>query len=384
MAKFLIIDDNEHKYEVIKSALLDLGIRSESIDWAKSKKVALNLMRAERYLVALLDLQLPEYDFDTPKNNGGLELLYKISRNKTRYLIPNYIICLSSYGGIINEQSDDFLILDYSVHSFESNSWRNALKHKIDWAVDVVRSAVAVRHSTELLTITLHGIRTQGRWQELLENSVRESVSEAVFRNYKYNYFSALKLLIPFFRAGVIKKFRSCLVRFLDEHPNAEVVFFAHSFGTYILLKALEELPVDVDVRIKKIVLASSVVKENYDFSKLKRLISECEVVNDCGFNDPVLLLSKHFCLDMGMAGRSGFVGMEVINRYFAGGHDFFYKNESFIRNYWVPVLYGQVKKVDEREFSAMRENLEILVSSRFMLFFILLFAVVVCLMVIS
>jgi hypothetical protein len=367
LSKFLIIDDDKYKYEQIKKELVDNGIREVSIDWAKSKKSALNSMRTERYLVTFLDLNLPEFDDKTPIEKGGFEILEKINliKNRKKYKKPHYVICLSAHNDIRRAQVDKFLNLDLSIHNFENDSWKTALKTKLDWGLDAVNSRDEDRTLTKMLSITIHGIRTQGKWQEDIDNNLKSKFNGIVCKNYKYNYFSAIKLLLPNFRNKVIADFKEKLIELLDETPNAKVIFFAHSFGTYILLKALEQLPKDVDIRIEKIILAGCVLKEDYDFKTLNSVVDKSRIINDCGFNDGILLLSKYFCVDMGMAGRSGFVGIGFNNRYFKGRHDFFYKIDNFIENYWIPVIDNQVEMIDERKFSSLRENWEIVVSSK-------------------
>lgn len=199
MSKFLIIDDNEDKYIQIQSVLIESGIRGVAIDWAKSKKSALTLLRVERYLVVLLDLNLPEFDGKKPIENGGFEVLEKINKNKTRYKVPHHIICLSAYKNIREEQSQKFLNLDLSIHDFEFDTWKTALKNKLDWGLDVVNAKDNERQSENILSITVHGIRTQGKWQNQLDEALRSECPTIVCKNYKYNYFSAIKLLILFF-----------------------------------------------------------------------------------------------------------------------------------------------------------------------------------------
>ena len=54
-------------------------------------------------------------------------------------------------------------------------------------------------------------------------------------------------------------------------------------------------------------------------------------LVNDCGTNDAVLILSQAAVLFTGMAGRTGMAGLEgsrFVNRYFNHGHGgYFYVN---------------------------------------------------------
>lgn len=368
LSKFLIIDDNPDKYEIVKSELIENGVREESIDWAESKKSALNYMKLERYLIIFLDLNLPEFDNKNPIENGGFEVLEKINlqKNSKKYKKPHYVICLSAFKNIIEAQLGKFLNLDLSVHDFECNSWKAALKNKVNLAFEIVNAQIDNRKQTKYLAVTIHGIRTQGQWQEGLERNLVDKFGEDITcKKYKYNYYSATKLLIPKFRKKVIDDFKEQLIELLEKTPDTQVIFFAHSFGTYILMKALEDLPRDIDLNIEKVVLAGCVLKENYDLKSVRNVVDKSRIINDCGMNDGILLLSKYFCSDMGMAGRSGIIGIDINNRYFKGKHDFFYKNKQFIEKYWVPLIGNEVVIINERCFSPLRENWEILVSSK-------------------
>ncbi|HFG1778257.1 TPA: hypothetical protein ACGF1V_003537, partial [Vibrio cholerae] len=101
-------------------------------------------------------------------------------------------------------------------------------------------------------------------------------------------------------------------------------------------------------------------------FEKLIKRFSINKIYNECGYNDNVLLLSHYTCVDMGMAGRSGFIGTSVINRFYKGGHDFFNRDEGFIDKYWLPAIFeSEGEQYDERKFSSLRENIEILLYTR-------------------
>jgi hypothetical protein len=66
-------------------------------------------------------------------------------------------------------------------------------------------------------------------------------------------------------------------------------------------------------------------------------------VVNECGWNDSVLVLCQSTALLMGMAGRIGFHGMvgnRFKNRYYLGGHGLYFdRDQQFMRARWLPLL---------------------------------------------
>lgn len=66
--------------------------------------------------------------------------------------------------------------------------------------------------SSRHLVITVHGIRTFGRWQERLEALLKNADSSIEVFNYKYGYFSVPAFVIPFFRWMVTRQFRQTLI----------------------------------------------------------------------------------------------------------------------------------------------------------------------------
>jgi outer membrane protein OmpA-like peptidoglycan-associated protein len=83
-------------------------------------------------------------------------------------------------------------------------------------------------------------------------------------------------------------------------------------------------------------------------------------VVNDCGIDDDILILSQFCVLFTGMAGRLGFVGMtsaRFVNRFFSGGHSHYFESQGkstdqFMARYWVPLITGsgEIERADERK----------------------------------
>jgi len=81
----------------------------------------------------------------------------------------------------------------------------------------------------------------------------------------------------------------------------------------------------------------------------------ESTVVNDCGCNDRILLLSEALVPNTGMAGRVGFHGLNndrFVNRFFKGGHShYFDKSDSFMEKHWLPLFStpSSLNAIDER-----------------------------------
>lgn len=363
MNKYLVVEDNDDKASIIINELRELGISSDAIKRVISLRCALTDIKTNKYNIVILDLCIPTYLRSDPVDNGGLTLLQKIISFPAKYIKPNHIIGVTSYEKLAKEQQNDFSDLDFSLKFFDDNSWKRALKNKVLWDIDAQKNKHRI--DTERLFISVHGIRTLGHWQNTLEGTLLNNTSDITFKKYRYNYYSALQLLIPSSRSKIIDDFAKKLTEMVCEYPNSKITLIAHSFGTYITIKALEAIPIDLSLTIERVVLVSSVLKPNYDWSYVNMKHNIESINNECGFNDNILILSHFFSHDMGMAGRVGFTGMNIKNRFFKGGHDFFNREKDFMEKYWIPIFTGSYIDIDEREFSWVRENLEICLSSK-------------------
>ena len=202
------------------------------------------------------------------------------------------------------------------------------------------------------VVVTVHGIRTFGQWQDRLKALIQAANPTVLVENYGYGYFSVIAFVIPIFRWLAVRSFRNRLRALTKAHPGASFSFVAHSFGTHLVAHALRGMKPDERPDIEVLILSGSVLKSTFDWTRMmgsdppgKGEIRR--VVNDCGLNDSVLILSQAAVLFTGMAGRVGFYGFtgsDLLNRFFPGGHSHYFMppssdRDAFMRRYWVPLL---------------------------------------------
>src|SRR6266849_6664524 len=98
---------------------------------------------------------------------------------------------------------------------------------------------------TEHVVITIHGIRTYGRWQErfqrILEGDTRwqHHRDNKEVLHYRYGFFTLFSFLIPFLRNLAVSQFREYLESVFEGRCCKPVDIVAHSFGTYLAIEAL-------------------------------------------------------------------------------------------------------------------------------------------------
>ncbi|GEM_PF-5216457 len=211
------------------------------------------------------------------------------------------------------------------------------------------------RNDKRQLVISVHGIRDFGHWQDRLEKLLKKEANQysqnpelIEVDSYRFGYFSVVLFVIPFFRWLVVRQYKKMLLRVAAESNWHRIDLVGHSFGTHVLAKALLSISENSRPKINTIILAGSVLKENFPWHQLIHK-SVRRVVNECGARDAVLLLSKWLVWGTGMAGRTGFKGSDndfFRNRFSMFGHSGFFGNkksdqdvDGFMRRHWVPLL---------------------------------------------
>ncbi|WP_145273510.1 hypothetical protein [Planctomycetes bacterium SV_7m_r] len=243
-----------------------------------------------------------------------------------------------------NWNGDQVFLL--TIHQSESLPERNEgeLPAIVKFSVDpnYGRSATEITH----VIVMIHGIRDIGNWQHnVTHNLVAKGTAVEMLQ---YQLYPAMRFLWPWDGSKtpvqrVLKRMRALK----NQYPNARMSVIAHSFGTYVTLKAIEA---DADLQFWKIVFCGSVANEQFEWSDIKRRIGDGDratkdfVINDCGTGDVFPILGATFGWHYGMAGATGFSEGFIVNRFhksvdgLKGGHGLYFSPE-FVRQHWRPFL---------------------------------------------
>lgn len=348
MPKFLVVDDdvNRRKY-IVKMLTSNLSINEDNIDEVDNKHQARFQLKQQYYVTVFLDMALPDYkDSDKVNAAAGYDILKEIERGRLKK--PTKIIGFTALEDNVPKYELEFKKLGFDLYLSKPGdfSWLHNLKEQILYTIGSVRDVSYTEKKLAILTV--HGINTFGDWQEKLAKYHDQSVGEDLSNlPFKHPGIDPLTFIIPSKRNKIIKDFVQDLIFWLERNKAKDIVCFSHSFGTYILVKALEQIPEDLIKPISMVVLSGSVLKENYDFRKLLDS-SNITIVNEVSKDDIPLLFSKSVVLGTGMAGRIGFnrfAGERLIQRFFNGGHSWYFNDENtFIEDYWIPILEGKEK----------------------------------------
>jgi pimeloyl-ACP methyl ester carboxylesterase len=188
------------------------------------------------------------------------------------------------------------------------------------------------------LVISLHGIRTRGEWQKKANSPLQADG----FRHEPLDYgnFSAVQFLTPSQRARKVNWFRDEYERLAgDKQIRPSVV--AHSFGTYIVAKALEKYP---ELIFDRIILCGSIVNVDYDWDSVIKAGRVHAVLNQYSGRDFWVKVGAQLVPDTGPSGAEGFSSsnphlFQQLRGQFRHA-DYFYPSN--YRNNWLPFLRGK------------------------------------------
>lgn len=186
----------------------------------------------------------------------------------------------------------------------------------------------------------IHGIRTFGDWkhkvsmalQELAKrvNAVSSEKLKIAIATPSYGYFP----LAPFLFGDREKYVKWFVDQYTEQRalfPEAYISLIAHSNGTYIAAKALE----NYSIELKRIVFAGSVVRRDYPWDQVIKRHQGMALRNDLAANDFIVGVGPGFFewahglfgwgkAELGTGGFRGFLdneGQRYETRYFKGVH---------------------------------------------------------------
>lgn len=337
MYKVLFVDDNQRRFDEFEEYVYSIFDKSQFlIHGAASIKSAKNLLVTNSYDLLVLDIVLPNSEGEAKLLDGGLILLEYIYCNH-ELIKPREIIGITSNLGSEQEYELAFKkrcrhLISIDVGSIDwlneiSEHFRYVSQSNIDAAHQDIKSEI----------IALHGINSFGEWQEDLGAHVKRNIKNTEFNPYKYLLIDSLSFLIPFVRKYAIQRFADEIAKTKQRLLGKDVYFVAHSFGTFILLYALQNYKESFEgLKIKRLVLAGCPVPFTFDIGDLIAYYG-FDVINDCATRDVVLCLGQAFVPGIGMVGRSGFTGMKnsrLVNRYKKGGHSVYFEEGDSLNSY--------------------------------------------------
>lgn len=385
MIDFLVVEDSDSKYRDIEEFIK--SVRSEFyITRVDNVTDAISEIKRRQYSFVLVDLQLPNEKNNKQVNaNAGIDLIRWIKHNQRRKKCnpPENILVLSQYKHLIDEHSLDISktrVFSYLYDTLD-DSWKVSVKDYIEEFM-LTKELVVSKSSDELIVYSVHGINTNGEWQNSFDEYLNDQKEVVVSHfPYKYQYYPIYSFLLPPLRTNEVKRMISDLEYCARRAPNSVVHLVGHSFGTYVICEALKKIPQENCPKIGNLILINSVLKSSYDFS---HIVSKHKIENincECAINDRILVLSQIFALGLGMGGRMGFKGglyKTVQNRFFKGGHSDLFCSTKF--SDWLNIIRNKdVNIIDEREKIGLgtAAKQSILIAAPYLLSFAIMYMII-------
>ena len=186
------------------------------------------------------------------------------------------------------------------------------------------------------VVVSLHGIRTRGLWQKDLSPLLSEQ--GWIYYPLDYGWFSVLFFIPSVPRKRKIEWFRERYREIRNRYPDVIPSIIAHSLGSWIVCKAIFKYE---NLRFDKVILAGSIVPDNFDWKTVYERNQVTAVRNDCGKKDIWARFSKFFAWGTGRSGFRGFSqkGDYVIEHLYSEyGHSSAFGYDHYLGE-WVPFL---------------------------------------------
>ncbi|WP_236193306.1 response regulator [Pseudomonas glycinae] len=354
MINVLIVDDNRTRVDVVVGEISKAGLSPfvnlvvcESADEAR-------LELSAKFDLLILDVVLPKKVDSTPHPTNSMALLNDICGAKKKFIRPTLIIGLTANVEELDNYKAEFLrsvtvVLDGSLYS---SDWKYSIMGSINSLLD--SQLKVIQKETDKLLITVHGIRTYGKWQQELKENLNKYSRDFNSVDFKYGFFDIFSFSLPYLRNRKAISIARRIASVLDSSADKDIYIVAHSYGTYILSKALELC--GSEVKICSVILCGSPLKHSHD---IEHIIQRSEItINECGTRDGILVLARCFLLGLGDAGRVGFTREHTssfMNRWHKGGHSHYFDDKgtpNFYQRFWLPLMATGEKPIshDDRE----------------------------------
>jgi CheY-like chemotaxis protein len=362
MINFLIVEDNLNKFTKI-STLINSKIGNVVIKRVESVDRAIEQLKSVQFSFVIIDLNLPLMELKQPKIDGGITLLKWIKKNQQtgKCRVPSNIIGLTEYPDLIKKFSSELDLCRVFAYEYHENdeSWKKRLLECVEeHALKLDQELIKV--PSKRIVYSVHGIETNGDWQNELAQNLNLDNKEFIHFPYEYNFFPSFSFLIPPLRWVEVNRFKKELEYMARKHPDCTITLIGHSFGTYLIANALENISQNTTPSFDRIILCGSVLKSSFNWDNIICRHKIKNILNDCSLNDKPLILSQAIAIGLGMAGRVGFkrkYGHVIINRYFKGGHSDFFNSEIF--GHWENFIKnGAVTSVNKREHITIMDRI--------------------------
>ena len=207
----------------------------------------------------------------------------------------------------------------------------SVLRHCSDRLVTCANISVRDSRLRNTHVVLVHGIRTRGLWQGVVQSAIHEAGLLACPTNY--NKFDVARFLLPAERLkeAAVTKIEGDIRSLKEKHPDAFFDVIAHSFGSYIVGKLLQK-----GHKFGRVVFCGCVLPSWFEFAAQE----EAKILNEVGRADVWPVLAEKLGWGYGATGTFGFNrGVVVQDRVHAGFRHSTSLTSQFCECFWVPLF---------------------------------------------
>ena len=207
--------------------------------------------------------------------------------------------------------------------------------------VNVFGASSGVDRSSRRVVITLHGIRTRGKWQKDLD----ECLADANFipKSLDYGWFGVLPFLFQRQREKQVRQFVEDYDSITKKYPDNAPSVIAHSFGTYIVAKALSAYA--GLIKFDRVIFCGAIVPVDFPWSAVAKEGLVKRVLNDYGHLDAWAGNVGLALPDAGPSGREEFSdtanGLVIQSCHPEWGHSHYFFELNY-KERWIKFLRGE------------------------------------------
>lgn len=154
----LIIEDDSVKMRRLAQVLIKGGVEAGNISEATSAHQAKTLMRATRFDLVLLDLNIPKRAFEEPVAGEGVRLLEEIVE-RPKFNKPAHVIGVTAFDGelVIAQPKFDAALIPIFLYESESDGWEFPLQRRVEYLLATMEPIAQdddARYDYDLAVIT--------------------------------------------------------------------------------------------------------------------------------------------------------------------------------------------------------------------------------------
>lgn len=196
------------------------------------------------------------------------------------------------------------------------------------------------------IVVSVHGVESTGDWHERVIAPGFDGIAGLIHKPHNYGKFRAWKVFIGPLRNRQIRKFYKKIDQFHQQHPDIRPSVVAHSFGTYIVTRALARYPA---IKLNRLVLCGSIVERAYDWKTMLESRRVHGVRNEVAGDDPVVRLFRSRVMRR-LVPYSGPTGIDGFGHKYSGFEEATFKEFSHCshfeaplhcKTFWVPYIRG-------------------------------------------